>query len=223
MGKVILEAKNLSFEYRTRVGLFRTFRHKVLNNFSFKVYDGEILGITGPNGAGKSTLLRILAGVLSPDSGEVIIPSNTTRLLLSLGLGFNAELTGRDNAILGCMLNGLSKKKSFTLLEEIKAFSGLNDFFEQPVRTYSSGMQSRLKFATAIMAEVDILMLDEVLSVGDKKFKKKAEEAMLNKVKESKSVVFVSHNEKQVSKICNRMISLSNNVKLKEYKLNDRN
>ena len=208
MEKVILEAKDLCFEYRTRVGLFRTFKHKVLDKFSLKLHEGDILGITGRNGAGKSTLLRILAGTLKPDSGEIIVKPNTTRLLLSLGLGFNAELTGRDNAILGCVYNGITKRKALELLDDIKEFSGLNSFFDKPVRTYSSGMRSRLGFATAIIAEVDILMLDEVLSVGDKEFKLKAEEAMTSKVKISKSVIFVSHNEKRASKICNRMISL---------------
>lgn len=208
MGKVILEAKNISLEYRTKVGLFRTFRHKALNDFSFKLHEGEILGITGRNGAGKSTLLRVVAGVLTPDSGEVIVSPNITRSLLSLGLGFNAGLSGRDNAIIGCLWNGLSKKDSLVLIEGIKDFSELNDFFEQPVRTYSSGMRSRLGFATAIMTEVDILMLDEVLSVGDQEFKKKAEKAMLNKVKKSKSVIYVSHSEKRVSKLCDRIITL---------------
>jgi lipopolysaccharide transport system ATP-binding protein len=215
MKNVILEARNISLEYRTRNGLFRTFKHKPLDNFSLKLYEGEILGITGGNGAGKSTLLRVLAGVLAPDAGEVIISQGKISLLLALGLGFNNELTGRDNAIIGCLFNGLSKKRALALIEEIKDFSELNDFFEQPVKTYSSGMRSRLGFAAAIMTKVDILMLDEVLSVGDKEFKEKAEKAMLNKVKESSSVIFVSHNEKRISKICDRVITLGNNIKLK--------
>lgn len=212
MGKVILEAKNLCLEYRTRTGFFKTFKHKAINNFSFKLYEGEILGFTGPNGAGKSTLLRLLAGTLKPDSGQLIVTPDTTRLLLSLGLGFNGELTGRDNAILGCIFNGATKSEAYSLVEEIKSFSGLNDFFEQPVRTYSSGMKSRLGFATAITTEVDILMLDEVLSVGDKHFKKRAEVAMAAKVRESKSVIYVSHNEKQANSICDRIIPLFNGV-----------
>ncbi|MES9844973.1 MAG: ABC transporter ATP-binding protein [Candidatus Sedimenticola sp. PURPLELP] len=209
MQKVILEARKITLEYRSRVGLFRTFRHKALSDFSLELREGEILGITGRNGAGKSTLLRVLAGVLIPDSGEVVVSPGVRRLLLSLRLGANADLTGRDNALLGCILNGLTKRRALTLLEEIKVFSGLGEFFEQPVRTYSSGMRSRLGFATAIQADVDILMLDEVLSVGDKDFKQLAEKAMLEKIKCSKSVIFVSHNEGRVSKICDRIISLS--------------
>lgn len=208
MKRVILEARNLNLEYQTRTGLFKTFRHRVFDNFSLELYEGEILGIVGGNGAGKSSLLRILAGILQPDSGEVVVAPGMSRLLLSLGLGFNAELTGRDNAIIGCVLNGLTKKQALSLMDEIKEFSGLHEFFEQPVRTYSSGMRSRLGFATAIKTEVDILMLDELLSVGDKTFKESAEKAMMDKVKASKSVIFVSHNEKKASKFCDRIISL---------------
>ncbi len=119
-------------------------------------------------------------------------------------LGANADLTGRDNALLGCILNGLTKRRALTLLDEIKAFSGLGEFFEQPVRTYSSGIRSRLGFATAIQTDVDILMLDELLSVGDKDFKQLAEKTMLEKIKSNKSVIFLSHNEARVSKICDR-------------------
>lgn len=208
MSEIILEAKNLCLEYRSKSGFMKTFKHKALDNVSFQLKKGEVLGLTGRNGAGKSTLLKVLVGVLEPDSGEVIIPPNTSYSLLSLGLGFNSDLSGRDNAFLSCMLSGLSKSRTRQLIEEIKEFSELGDFFEQPIRTYSSGMKSRLGFACGVLTEVDILMIDEVLSVGDKRFKAKAESVMLTKLKNNKSVIFVSHNSQQIERLCDRVIEL---------------
>ncbi len=208
MSEIILEARNLSLEYRSKSGFLKTFTHKALDNVSFQLKKGEVLGLTGRNGAGKSTLLKVLVGVLEPDSGEVIIAPNVSYSLLSLGLGFNPDLSGRDNAYLSCMLNGLSKADAKQLLGEIKDFSELGQFFEQPIRTYSSGMRSRLGFACGVLTEVDILMIDEVLSVGDKKFKEKAESVMLNKLKNNKSVIFVSHNAQQIKRLCDRTLEL---------------
>lgn len=208
MTDVVLEFDKVTLEYKSRVGLLKSFTHKALNNVSFKVNRGEVIGITGPNGAGKSTLLKVAAGVLLPDYGRVISPKGTTKSLLSLGLGFSPDLSGRDNAILSCMLNGLTKKEVVNIIEEIKEYSELGDFFEQPVKTYSSGMKSRLGFSTGITTNVDILMIDEVLSVGDASFRKKAETTMLEKINSEQTVLFVSHNEEQVKRLCSRTISL---------------
>ncbi|MEZ9405858.1 ABC transporter ATP-binding protein [Vibrio sp. 10N.286.48.F5] len=209
MNEVILKVENVSLEYKTRVGIFNTFKHKALDNVSFEVNKGDVLGILGKNGAGKSTLLKILSGVFKPDSGRVWVPPGTTRSLLTLGLGFNGDLSGRDNAILSCMFNGFSKTESIELSKEIHAFSELGDFFEQPVRTYSSGMRSKLGFSTGIVSHVDILLIDEVLSVGDKGFKAKAENAMMDKIGgKDQTVLFVSHSEKQIERICNKCFDL---------------
>ncbi|KKD61345.1 ABC transporter [Grimontia sp. AD028] len=208
MKEIILEFENVTLEYKTRTGLFKSFIHKALDNVSFKVARGEVIGITGRNGAGKSTLLKVASGVLQPNSGKVIIPNNTTKSLLSLGLGFSPDLSGRDNAIISCMLNGLTKKEANTALSEIKAFSELGGFFEQPVKTYSSGMKSRLGFAIGLITEVDILLIDEILSVGDVNFRKKAEKAMMEKIKDKQTVLFVSHNQAQVDRLCDRIIEL---------------
>lgn len=210
MSELILDVKNVSLEYKTRSGFFEYFSHRAIDNLSFKVNKGEVIGIVGRNGAGKSTLLKIIAGVIHPNSGEVSMPSGTTVSLLSLGVGFNPDLSGRDNAIISCMLNGFTRIEALSTLDEIKKFSELGNFFEQPVKTYSSGMKSRLGFSTALVAKVDILLIDEVLSVGDVSFRKKAEQAMLDRIKGEQTVLFVSHDAKQIERICNRTIDLSN-------------
>ena len=209
MSQVILELKNVSIEYSSRVGLFKRFKHKALNNVSLKLEKGEVLGVLGGNGSGKSTLLQLLSGVLMPDEGQVYVEEQATRSLLTLGLGFNAQLSGRDNALISCLLNGLTKKESKAVLNEIKAFSELGDFFEQPVKTYSSGMRARLGFAAGLLLKVDILLIDEVLSVGDQDFKSKAEAALLDKMKGEQTVVFVSHNAQQIERLCQRCIWLN--------------
>jgi lipopolysaccharide transport system ATP-binding protein len=129
-----------------------------------------------------------------------------TSSLLSLGLGFKVELSGRDNAMLAAMLQGATKKQAISFLEEIKEFSDLGDSFEEPVKTYSSGMRSRLGFTTALMTHVDILLIDEVLSVGDAQFKRKAERAMKERIRGDQTVVFVSHSDPQVQALCDRAI-----------------
>ncbi|WP_394127403.1 ABC transporter ATP-binding protein [Vibrio hepatarius] len=208
MRDTILEFENVVLEYKSRTGLFKSFTHRALDDVSFKVAKGEVVGITGKNGAGKSTLLKVASGVLQPNSGKVITPEGTTKSLLSLGLGFSQDLSGRDNAIISCMLNGLTKKEARAALFEIKGFSELGAFFDQPVKTYSSGMKSRLGFSIGLITEVDILMIDEVLSVGDISFRQKAENAMIEKLKGNQTVLFVSHNEKQVERLCDRVIEL---------------
>lgn len=204
----IIELKNVTLEYNTRVGLFKRFKHKALKNVSFAVNKGEVFGVLGSNGSGKSTLLQVLAGIFKPDVGLVEIDKLTTRSLLSLGLGFNNQLSGRDNALISCMLEGYNKAEASELLEEIKVFSELGEFFEQPVKSYSSGMRARLGFATGLKIKVDLLLIDEVLSVGDDNFKNKAEAALLEKMKGEQTVVFVSHSAAQVKKLCERCIWL---------------
>lgn len=215
MSELVMQVRNVSLTYNTRLNLFKSFKHKALDNLSFDLRRGEVLGIIGGNGSGKSTLLQILSGVFQPDTGEVVTSPGTTRSLLTLGLGFNNELSGRDNVILSSMFNGYTKKDAIRAAEGIKEFSGLGRFFEQPVRTYSSGMRSKLGFSAGIVTHVDILMVDEVLAVGDKEFREKAEQAMLEKIGGSgQTVVFVSHSEQQVRRLCDRAIDLSNGGKV---------
>jgi len=209
MSGVILSCTDISLTYKSRTGLFSTFCHTALNNISFSIKHGEVFGILGGNGSGKSSLLRIIAGVLPATRGNVNYAPNTQTSLLSLGLGFNNTLSGRDNTILSAMLNGFSHKDAKALTAKVKAFSELGEFYEQPVKTYSSGMKSKLGFATALYTDVDILLIDEILSVGDQTFKKKAEEALLSIINDNaKTVVFVSHSSQQVQRICQRAIWL---------------
>lgn len=209
----ILKAENLSLTYRSsNRGFFSTFKHQALKDVSFDLIKGETLGILGKNGGGKSTLLRILAGIINPSSGKVVCEPTTTRALLTLGLGFMPNISGRENALYSAMLQGSSRRQARAILNDIADFTELGEFFDQPVDTYSSGMKARLGFATAMYTHVDILFIDEVLSVGDAHFRKKAEAAMLSKLTGDQTCVFVSHNSDQVNKVCNRAIWIDEGV-----------
>ncbi|RHW74881.1 ABC transporter ATP-binding protein [Colwellia sp. RSH04] len=208
----LISVKNVSLEYKSRIGFFKSFSHKALNDISFDIKRGEVFGVLGGNGSGKSTLLQVLAGILQPDNGKVIVDRRISRSLLSLGLGFNPQLTGEDNALISCMLNGYSKENAKAILKKIEGFSELGRFFYQPVKTYSAGMKARLGFSTAVIAHVDVLLIDEVLSVGDNAFKLKAQQALLEKIKGEQTVVFVSHSDQQIKKICDRCIWIDNGV-----------
>jgi lipopolysaccharide transport system ATP-binding protein len=209
----ILKAKNISLTYRSsNKGFFSKFTHQALKDVSFDLVKGETLGILGKNGGGKSTLLRILAGIINPSSGKVVCAPTTTRALLTLGLGFMSNISGRENAMYSAMLQGSSRRQAKAILNDIADFTELGEFFDQPVDTYSSGMRARLGFATAMYTHVDILFIDEVLSVGDAHFRKKAEAAMLSKLTGEQTCVFVSHNSDQVNKVCNRAIWIDEGV-----------
>lgn len=203
----ILSLRDVEFEYRTRQGIFKTFRHKALKSVSLDIIEGETLGILGRNGSGKSTLLQILAGLIEPTNGSISLSNpKITRSMLSLGLGFRPDLSGIDNTIISLVLQGKSKKEAEALLPEIEAFSELGEFFYQPVKTYSAGMKARLGFATGTCSEVDLFLIDEVLSVGDIQFREKAEQSMLHRISGKQTVVFVSQSPTQVSTLCDRAV-----------------
>jgi lipopolysaccharide transport system ATP-binding protein len=209
---VLLSVKDIEFGYRSRMWGFKRFEYPVLKGVSFDIQRGETLGVVGRNGCGKSSLLRILNGVIAPLRGSVQHPRDITRILLTLGLGFDNNLSGRDNAMLSAMLQGYSREEAKAALESIKEFSELGDFFERPVKTYSSGMRSRLGFSTAMKTRVDLLLIDETLSVGDQHFRNKAEKAMMEKIRSDQTVVFVSHSGEQIRKVCTRAIWLEQGV-----------
>ena len=207
-GDVVLSLQNVGVRYKRRGGLFRRPEYfQALKNISFDLHRGETLGIVGRNGAGKSTLLRVLAGIILPDEGKVI-NHGVSVSLLALQAGFDPELAGRDNAIMNGMLLGYTRKQVEQCMNDIIDFSELGDFIDEPVKTYSSGMRSRLGFSVSVFMMPDVLLLDEILSVGDKKFRAKAEAEMMRKINRDQTVVLVSHSQQQINKICSRAIAI---------------
>ena len=178
-----------------------------LKNVSFSINAGDHVGILGLNGAGKSTLLKALAGVLKPTEGSVMTKGRIVPLL-ELGAGFDRQYTGAENIYLYGAVLGYSRKFINSKFDEIVAFSELEDFIHVPVKNYSSGMKSRLGFAVATAMQADILILDEVLAVGDAKFKKKCEDKLQEMFGCGTTVLFVSHSLSQVKKLCDKAILL---------------
>ena len=183
-------------------------RHRALQNLNLEITRGERVGLVGRNGAGKSTLLRIMAGIYPPASGSVWRAPETSIALLSLGLGFKKDLTGRENALLAAMLQGMSKAEAQSRLGAIGEFTELGRFYSEPVKTYSSGMRSRLGFATALLLDTNILLLDEILSVGDNGFREKAREALTQKLSSERTVILVHHTERVIREVCTRAVWL---------------
>ena len=165
---------------------------EAVKQVSFDVPHGTVLGIVGANGAGKSTLVRTIAGILPPSKGRVEIHGRVSTLL-ALGVGFNKKLSGRDNVRLGGLAAGLKREQLAEKYDDIVAFAELEDFMDMPMRTYSSGMYGRLAFAVAVMMEPDILLIDEALSVGDARFRRKCARKMRELCSEDRTVVLVSH------------------------------
>lgn len=180
---------------------------EAVKNVSFDVHTGSVLGIVGSNGAGKSTIVRAIAGILPPSSGEIQVRGRVSTLL-ALGVGFDANLSGHENVILGGLAAGYSRAEIEAKFEEISDWTELGDFLEMPMRAYSSGMYSRLAFAVAIHMEPDILLVDEALSAGDARFKKKATEKMMSLVREARTMVFVSHALATLEEMCTEAIWL---------------
>jgi len=207
-GKVMLELDSVWLNYHTGKQTFDHGTHHVLNDVSLKLYEGETLGLIGRNGVGKTTTLRLMAGILAPTRGQVKVRPGKTASLLTLGLGFKQDLSGRDNALLAAMLQGSTRRQAESFLDEIAEFSELGESFHLPVKTYSSGMRARLAFTTALMTHVDILLIDEILSVGDAHFRGKALGAMQNRITGEQTVVFVSHLADQVKSLCDRVMWL---------------
>ncbi len=220
--KIVLEVKDVSMKFnlsKERVDnlkeyIIRSLKKDMhynefwaLKNVSFQVEQGDRVAILGTNGAGKSTLLKIIAGVFKPTEGSVTRHGRLVPLL-ELGAGFDKQYTGAENIYLYSAMLGLEKKFVQEKFDEIVKFSELKDFINVPLKNYSSGMRSRLGFSIATTVAPDILILDEVLSVGDAKFKKKSEKKVKSLMADGASVLFVSHSLKQVKRICNKGIIL---------------
>jgi ABC-type polysaccharide/polyol phosphate transport system ATPase subunit len=181
---------------------------EAVRNVTFSVPEGKVLGIIGPNGSGKSTLLKLLAGIYRPDSGKLSVRGRISALL-SLGVGFHPDLTGRENIMIGGLSLGLSRGQVRQSFDEIVHFAELEDFIDAPVRTYSSGMYARLAFSIAVHVNPDILLLDEVLAVGDASFLEKSR-ARMDKFKEQgKTILLVTHDLNTVQNWCHQALLLN--------------
>ncbi|PYZ95879.1 ABC transporter [Alteribacter lacisalsi] len=207
----VIEIDHISVSYPEKKTTFMNLRkdkggdYQALRDISFDVHKGEVLGIIGRNGSGKSTLLKILSGLIEPDEGSVRLHQQTP-VLLSLGAGFDPELSGIDNIYLNGLFLGQSKKKIDEKLEEILDYADIGNFVYKPVRTYSSGMKARLAFSTAITLDPDILLIDEILGVGDQQFKEKSKETILEKIRQDRTVILVTHSAGLVKEICERVV-----------------
>ena len=215
---IVLENIELSFP-RHRVGLKSVFRwvqrrmgkdatiepFVALKNVNIKVKKGEILGIIGKNGSGKSTLLRVMSGIYQPDDGKAMA-SGPVNLLSNVRIGFNGNLSGRENAYLYGSILGHSRQTMDSLMQSIIEFAELEAFIDQPLRTYSSGMQARLGLSVASAVQPEILLIDEVLAVGDEGFKERSRERIKSMVQDAATVVIVSHNLNYQKQVCDRML-----------------
>ncbi len=190
-------------------------RQKVLDGINFTINKGEFVGIVGRNGSGKSTLLKILAGVYAPTVGSVTVHGSLTPFI-ELGVGFNPELSGRDNVFLNGALLGFSHKEMEAMYDDIVSFAELGDFMEQKLKNYSSGMQVRLAFSIAVRAKSDILLLDEVLAVGDAAFQQKCFNYFEELKTAKQTVVFVSHDMGAVRRFCTKAIYVANGKIIQE-------
>lgn len=183
-----------------------------LNNLSFELEKGKTLGLIGKNGAGKSTTLKLISGILKPTSGSIVAHGNIVPML-ELGAGFDLELTGRENIYLNGAVLGYTKKFLDSKMDEIISFSELGDFIEQPIRNYSSGMMARLAFSIASVVEPEILIVDEILSVGDAAFQKKSRNRMEELMNGGATVLFVSHDIEQIEELCDKVLWLEHGSK----------
>ncbi len=203
--------KNFLFNLPEALNSMRNNRFEALKDISFKVHKGETLGIIGRNGAGKSTLLGLIAGVLKPSNGKIIVNGRISPLL-ELGGGFHPELTGNENIILNGVLLGMSRVEVKSKMKEIVEFSELGDFIDQPIRVYSSGMLARLGFSVVSCLDPEILLIDEILAVGDLDFQKKCIDKMMGFKKSGVTMVFVSHSMPDVKRICDRVAWIENHT-----------
>jgi ABC-type polysaccharide/polyol phosphate transport system ATPase subunit len=178
-----------------------------LKGVSFKVMQGECLGIIGKNGAGKSTLLSLILGTIYPTKGNIRVSQKITPLL-ELGAGFHPDLTGRENIFINGVLLGLTKDEVTGRMKDIITFSEIEEFIDMPVRTYSSGMYLRLAFSVAIHTNPKLLLIDEILAVGDEAFQKKSKDALINLINGGATTIFVSHQMSAIKEICHRALWL---------------
>ena len=218
-----IRVKDVRVDYRTIVNpRANTLRHTITNlgrksndrkvryihavrGVSFDVNHGQVLGIIGANGAGKSTMMRAMAGILPPSSGEIVVNGRIS-VLLALGVGFNGQLSGRDNVVLGSMAAGLTRKQVYERFDQIVEWAELEDVIDLPMKAYSSGMYGRLAFAVSTHLDPDVLLVDEALSTGDAHFRRKSYDKMQELVAQARTIVIVSHGIAAIREMCDDCI-----------------
>jgi lipopolysaccharide transport system ATP-binding protein len=221
--------KDKGFTLKERILFFKSrnayVKNNILRGISFDIEKGDILGIVGKNGSGKSTLLKLITKIIYPDSGSIKINGKVSSLI-ELGAGFHPDMTGRENIYINASIYGLTKKEIDSKLDTIIKFSELEEFIDSPIRTYSSGMYMRLAFSVAINVEAEILLIDEILSVGDANFQAKCFRKMQELKDSGITIVIVSHDLHTMEKLCNKVIWIESgkikrsgipNEVLKEY------
>lgn len=222
MEETIIEVRDVSMRFRMandRISSIKEYaiarlrgklkynEFEALKHVSFDVKRGEVMGLIGRNGAGKSTLLKVISGILKPTEGNVIVRGNVAPML-ELGSGFDFDMTGRENIFLNGAILGYSKDFLKSKYDEIVAFSGIEPFIDMPLRNYSSGMVARLAFSVATVVVPEVLIVDEVLAVGDAEFQEKSRRRMMELMGGGTTVLFVSHNMEQIREMCNRVVWL---------------
>ena len=228
----VIEAENIGIMFKLRhekrwtlkksaMNIFRKKPHAqifwALKEVSFKVHEGESLGIIGSNGSGKTTLLRVIGGIFKPDEGFIKVEGRVSTLL-SIAAGFQPELSGLENIYLNGAILGLKREKIDAIIDDIVDFSELNSFIDVPVKTYSSGMHARLGFSIAVNIERDVILIDEILGVGDKGFREKCKWKMNQFKEQGKTIVLVSHDMEAIKGFCSRVILLDKGTVLGEGK-----
>ena len=221
--------KDKGFTLKERILFFKSrnayVKNNILRGISFDIEKGDIIGIVGKNGSGKSTLLKLITKIIYPDSGSIKINGKVSSLI-ELGAGFHPDMTGRENIYINASIYGLTKKEIDSKLDTIIKFSELEEFIDSPIRTYSSGMYMRLAFSVAINVEAEILLIDEILSVGDANFQAKCFRKMQELKNSGITIVIVSHDLHTMEKLCNKVIWIESgkikrsgipNEVLKEY------
>ena len=206
----VVSLRSVGVCYRSRGRLLgRAEEYWALSEVSFDAYPGETIGLIGKNGAGKTTLLKAIAGIIDADRGS-IERGDVSLTMLSLQVGFLPQLSGRENAILSGMMLGLDRKAAEREVESIEAFAELGDHFDAPLATYSNGMRARLGFSSALYSAAEVLLIDEVLGVGDQQFRVKSTDAIKSLIRSKRTVLLASHNLATVRELCDRVIWIDN-------------
>ena len=206
MATEVCRLKGVGVTLSTRMGWFRTKSKRVLEGVDVTLKQGERVGIIGRNGAGKSSLLLVAAGLIRPDSGSVTIDSGVRAMLLTLSMGFDSRLTGRMNAIMAAIFLGATTEEARAAMPEVIAFAELEDYIDAPLHAYSAGMKARLSFAVSQVLHADLLLIDEMLGVGDEAFREKSSAALRARLCEHQTVLIVSHNLTVLNELCDRGI-----------------